>query len=192
MRRFTNAFLIYALPGILILSSCGKEEETSIPQDNSWYEGYFEGTISGKEISVKNVGHGEWPVRSVGKSFRDSNEEPDSIKGLTTEIKYSENEVLSINLYHLKEGTRDIINSTRVDWIYDGIQIQRDMHSPNYDTRYILYIPKKEKPFRVKVTNATYVDNTHPIVEAELDGVLYRPDNPKDSIIVKGSYGTRI
>ncbi|WP_225684466.1 DUF5025 domain-containing protein [Bacteroides thetaiotaomicron] len=28
-------------------------------------------------------------------------------------------------------------------------------------------------------------------MEADLNGVLYRSDNPKDSIVVKGSYGTR-
>ncbi|MCA6057848.1 DUF5025 domain-containing protein, partial [Bacteroides thetaiotaomicron] len=33
--------------------------------------------------------------------------------------------------------------------------------------------------------------NTNPIIEADLNGVLYRSDNPKDSIVVKGSYGTR-
>ncbi|MCS2961926.1 DUF5025 domain-containing protein [Bacteroides thetaiotaomicron] len=28
-------------------------------------------------------------------------------------------------------------------------------------------------------------------MEGNLDGVLYRSDNPKDSIIINGSYGTR-
>ncbi|MCS3161719.1 DUF5025 domain-containing protein [Bacteroides faecis] len=55
---------------------------------------------------------------------------------------------------------------------------------------YSLY-SQKENPFRAEVINLTYADDTHPILEVKLDGVLYRLDNPKDSIIINGSYGTR-
>lgn len=46
-------------------------------------------------------------------------------------------------------------------------------------------------PFRLEITKCIYPNQFEPIIEATLDGVLYRSDNYKDSIIVKGSYGTR-
>ena len=50
---------------MFILSSCGNDDnETPAPKDDSWYWGYFKGTIKGTEIAVENVGHGDWPVRT--------------------------------------------------------------------------------------------------------------------------------
>lgn len=190
-----TVFLIGAFLGIIILSSCSNDDdETSAPKDNSWYWGYFNGTINGKEIAVENVGHGEWPVRSIGHSIRNlpkEENEPDSVKGLTTGIWYHENEGITVNLYHLYKGTRYIINSAMVDFNYDGIQITRKTQDNENNYICINYIPKPEKPFCVEITNATYIDGMHPVLEAELDGVLYRSDNSKDSIVVKGSFGTR-
>lgn len=190
-----NIFSTCAFLGMLILSSCSNDDdETSTPKDDSWYSGYFKGTINGKEIALENAEHGEWPIRSIGHSIRylpKEENEPDSVKGLTTGIWYSENEGISVNLFHLYKGIRYVTNSTRVDFIYDGIQITRDTHSEEHKDRYIDYIPKKENPFRIKITNVIYIDSTHPVLEAELDGVLYRSDNPTDSITINGSYRTR-
>lgn len=195
-----NIYLIGAFFGMFILSSCGNDDdETPAPKDDSWYWGYFKGTINGKEIAVENVGHGDWPVRTskhILNYLPSEEDEPNSIKmktviGMSTGIKYSEDESMGINIFDLYMGVRYITLSTRSDFIYDGIQISRDTQSDEYENRYILYIPKKENPFRAEVINLTYADDTHPILEVKLDGVLYRLDNPKDSIIINGSYGTR-
>ena len=158
-----NIYLIGAFFGMFILSSCGNDDnETPAPKDD----------------------------------LPSEEDEPNSIKmktviGMSTGIKYSENESMGINIFDLYMGVRYITLSTRSDFIYDGIQISRDTQSDEYENRYILYIPKKENPFRAEVINLTYADDTHPILEVKLDGVLYRLDNPKDSIIINGSYGTR-
>ena len=93
-------------------------------------------------------------------------------------------------LQHQKKNKHKT-KSTKTDWIYDGIQITRDTHSDKYEDKYIYYIPQKEKPFQVEITKSAYADQWHPIIEGNLNGVLYRSDNPKDSIIINGSYGTR-
>lgn len=187
-----NIYLIGAFFEMFILSSCGNDDdETPTPKDDSWYWGYFKGTINGKEIAVENVGHGDWPVHTVKTSASPPDNNTDSIKGMMTSVKYSSDELLSITIYHLNKGIRYITKSTKTDWIYDGIQITRDTHSDKYEDRYIYYIPQKEQPFQVKITKLTYADQWHPIVEGNLDGILYRLDNPKDSIIINGSYGTR-
>ncbi|UVV54912.1 DUF5025 domain-containing protein [Bacteroides thetaiotaomicron] len=135
--------------------------------------------------------HTDWSVHSVKTSASPPDNDADSIRGMMTSIKYGEDELLSITIYHLHKGIRYITKSTKTDWIYDGIQITRDTHSDKYEDRYIYYIPKKEKPFQVEITKSAYADQWHPIIEGNLDGVLYRSDNPKDSIIINGSYGTR-
>ena len=193
-----NIYLIGAFFGMLILaSSCSNEDDNEISVSN------FKGTINGEEISLENLWDDDLPVRTVSKhiiSYYPSEENKlDSLRkiktviGISTGITYSENKAIRINLFNLYKGIRFVTNSTKVDFIYDGIQITQDTHSDEYENRYIRYIPKKETPFKVEITNITYADdtNTNPIIEADLNGVLYRSDNPKDSIVVKGSYGTR-
>ena len=200
-----NIYLIGAFFGMLILaSSCSNEDDNEISvSKDKWYWGYFKGTINGEEISLENLWDDDLPVRTVSKhiiSYYPSEENKlDSLRkiktviGISTGITYSENKAIRINLFNLYKGIRFVTNSTKVDFIYDGIQITQDTHSYEYENRYIRYIPKKETPFKVEITNITYADdtNTNPIIEADLNGVLYRSDNPKDSIVVKGSYGTR-
>ena len=187
-----NIYLIGAFFGMLILASCGNDDdETPVPKDDSWYWGYFKGEINGKEISLENEAHTDWSVHSVKTSASPPNNDTDSIRGMMTSIKYGEDELLSITIYHLHKGIRYITKSTKTYWIYDGIQITRDTHSDKYEDKYIYYIPQKEKPFQVEITKSAYADQWHPIIEGNLNGVLYRSDNPKDSIIINGSYGTR-
>lgn len=182
-----SVLLIATFLGMFILSSCN-EDETPALKDDSWYWGYFKGAINGKAIALENVGHGDWPVQSIKHNVRYLNE-PDSIRGLLTGIAYGENEGLSVNLFRLHKGVR-YITLGQADGIYNSVNITRVKHTDGGNDRFI-YIPKKETPFRVEVINITYVSSVYPILEAELDGVLYRSDNPKDSIIVKGTYGTR-
>lgn len=199
-----NIYLIGAFFGMFILSSCSNDDdEIPVPysKDNSNW-GYFKGTINGKEISLKNERSYDLPVWTLTKHIisyypPEELDKPDSIRkkrtviGMSTGIKYSEDESMGVNIFDLYMGVRYITHSTGADLIYDKIQISRDTHSNEYEKKYIRYIPQKENPFRAEITNIEYADDTHPILEVKLDGVLYRSDNPKDSIIVKGSYGTR-
>lgn len=161
-----NIYLIGAFFGMLILASCGNDDdETPVPKDDSWYWGYFKGEINGKEISLENEAHTDWSVHSVKTSASPPNNDTDSIRGMMTSIKYGEDELLSITIYHLHKGIRYITKSTKTDWIYDGIQITRDTHSDKYEDKYIYYIPQKEKPFQVEITKSAYADQWHPIIE---------------------------
>lgn len=186
-----NIFFISAFFGMLILSSsCSDDDDRPIPRNDSWYWGYFKGTINEKEFTLINKAHGNEFVTSIGHNLRYLNE-PDSIRGLLTAIEYSEIEGISVNLFHLHKGVR-YITMGQSDLIDNSIMITRSTPKDinGYNGR-IFYIPKKEKPFRVEVIKTTYEDNWYPIIEAELDGVLYRSDNHKDSIIIKATYGTR-
>lgn len=187
-----TVFLIGAFLGMFMISSCNNDDdENLVPKDDSWYWGYFKGTINGKEFAVENEGHGEWPVRTIKTSASPPDNDTDTIRGMITGIRYSENESLGITLYHLNKGVRYITRSTGGDWIYDGVSIHRYTYRDKYEDKYIRYIPRQENPFRVEITKCIYPNQFEPIIEATLDGVLYRSDNYKDSIIVKGSYGTR-
>lgn len=186
----TTTFLIGAFLGMSILSSCSNDDEIPVPKDNSWYWGYFKGTLNGKQIIVENEPH-NWFVQTVKTSASPPDNDTDSVRGMMTGIRFNENESMGITLYHLQKGVRYVTKSTRTDWIYDGIQMSRNTHSDIYEERYIRYIPKQENPFRVEITSSTYENQWEPIIEATLDGVLYCIDNPNDSIIIKGSYGTR-
>lgn len=197
----TTIYLIGALLGLFILSSCSNDDENSVPKKDSSYWGYFKGTINGEEVSVRNVAQEKWKIRSskhIISYYAPNENEQDSIRkkvtviGMSTGINYNDNESININLFNLYKGIRQITNSTKADFIYDGIQLSRDTYNENIEKRYIRYIPMKERPFLAEITQITFADdtNTNPIIEVNLDGVLYRSDNPKDSIIIKGSYGT--
>lgn len=113
-----NIYLIGAFFGMLILASCGNDDdETPVPKDDSWYWGYFKGEINGKEISLENEAHTDWSVHSVKTSASPPNNDTDSIRGMMTSIKYGEDELLSITIYHLHKGIRYInkINKNRLD-----------------------------------------------------------------------------
>ena len=95
-----NIYLIGAFFGMLILASCGNDDdETPVPKDDSWYWGYFKGEINGKEISLENEAHTDWSVHSVKTSASPPNNDTDSIRGMMTSIKYGEDELLSITIY---------------------------------------------------------------------------------------------
>ena len=80
-----NNYIIGAFFEMIILSSCGNDDdETPTPKDDSWYWGYFKGTINGKEIAVENVGHGDWPVHIEKTCAAPPYNKTDSIKGKTT------------------------------------------------------------------------------------------------------------
>lgn len=114
---------------------------------------------------------------------------------MSTEIKFSKNESMGVYLFNLYLGKRYITHPMQADFIYDGIEIARCTNSNEGKREYIRYVPEKENPFRAEITNieanSDYEVTTNILLEVKLDGVLYRSDNPKDSIIIRGTYGVR-
>lgn len=184
------AYFIGTFLAMSLLSSCSNDEDVSAPKGDSFSWGYFKGEIHGKKIALEN---GEYPrpIGSMGTSVCDF-QTPDSIRGLGTGIRYSEKECLSVTLYPLNKGVRYITKWAKGDWNQDGIHVRiPGPNSGEYDNN-IYYVPDTDKSFKAEIINSTYEDMWHPVIEVKLDGVLYRSDNPNDSIIVKGTYGTRI
>lgn len=185
---------IIFLISISFLLSCNSEKDIPEPQDDSYYWGYFEGEINGKNISLRNKKQEE-PVVSIGYDFYAAGDSQDSIKGMWTSIHYSvEDESIHIDLYNPRVGIRYMTTSNKEWKKTGGIYISR-FGKPNpggyYLDSYYNYYPDPNKPFQVEILSTTY-KNSQPIVEVKLDGVLYRSDNMNDSIIVKGTYGAKI
>ena len=170
------------------LSSCSDDDPVSAPKDNSWYWGYFKGIIKGTEYDLENEPHGDEPVTTMKTALQtDSKVALDSIKGMSTGIHYGEGKALGVTLYPLYKGIRYVSQPTMGDWSKNEVSIRITAA----DNRDVVYLPKEEKPFRVEVVSLTYADSFHPILEAKVDGTLYNRDNPSDSIVVSGEYGTR-
>ncbi len=169
------------------LSSCSDDDPVSAPKDNSWYWGYFKGTIKGTEYDLENEPHGDTPIFTMKTAIHTPAEQPsDFIKGMITAIHYGKDRVLGVTLYPLYKSVHHIDQPPMGDWNEDGVNIRITVGSED-----IVYVPKKEEPFRVEVVSLAYVDPSHPVLEAKVDGTLYNRDNPLDSIVVSGEYGTR-
>lgn len=187
------AYFIGTFLAMFFLSSCSNDEDVSVPKGDSSYWGYFKGEINGEKVTLENAKDELLrPVSSMGTNVRDFDEPADSIRGMITGINLSEKTTITVNLFHLNKGVRYVTKWAKGDWNQDGIHIKmQDPNSKEYNNN-IYYIPKTAKPFRVEIINTTYEDRWHPIIEVKLDGVLHCLDNSNDSIIVKGTYGTRI
>ena len=182
------AYFISTFLAMSLLSSCSNVDDVSVLKDDSWRWGYFKGEINGEKISLEN-GEFPRPIGSMGTSVCYS-QTPDSIRGMQTGINYSVKECLSVTLYPLNKGIRYITKWAKGDWNQDGIHIKiQGPNSGEYDNN-IYYVPDTDKPFRAEIIYSAYEDHWHPVIEVDLDGVLYCTDNPNDSIIVKGIYGT--
>lgn len=185
-RVFVLVFSIFL--GMPFLSSCSNDDEISTPKDNSWYWGYFKGTIDGTEYTLENEPHGDTPVNTMKTALQTDSKVPlDSIKGMSTGIHYGGDRALGVTLYPLYKGIRYVSQPIIGDWSKNEVSIRITAA----DNRDIVYLPKEERPFRVEVISLTYADSFHPILEAKVDGILYNRDNPSDSIVVSGEYGTR-
>lgn len=55
----------------------------------------------------------------------------------------------------------------------------------------MVYETSKEHPFRVKILDVMWASKSEPIIEVELDGVLFNREDPNDALIIKGVYGAR-
>ncbi len=186
-----NIYLVSTFLGLFFLLSCSSKDDIPVPDDELSYWGYFKGEINGEEVKLENAKDESLrPISSMGTNIRDFGEASDSIRGMITKINLLGNTSINITLFPLNKGVRHITRWAKGDWNQDGIHIQKSGINLEEDDENIYYTPKTGKPFKVEIINSTYADRWHPTIEVKLDGVLYRADNSKDSIIVKGTYGT--
>lgn len=170
-----------------LLSSCSKED--NIPDPKSYFSGwgYFKGTINEKEISIENDGY-KFPITStIYKDGIDGG--MPVVKGIIIGITYVNKteltEGLAIMIHIPAKGVRYIKKTVDFECDYDGIHIRRIANRTSY------YIPKKEKPFHLEITDVVYRETVPYIIEGKINGVLYRTDNPQDSISISGIFGTK-
>lgn len=188
-----NIYVISMYLGLFLLLSCSNDDNIPTPEDdpNSYFWGYFQGKIDKEEFNLKNA-KDNCSVCSMGTNVREFNDPGDSIRGMITKIKLGEKTSLNVTLFHLEKGVRYLTQSAKGDWSQNGIFIQKGDGITEGDNDKVYYLPKMEKPFKAEIINSTYkIDRWHPVIEVELDGILYCIDNSNDSIIVKGNYGAR-
>lgn len=173
--------------GINLLSSCNDEDSTSNSPHFLPYS-YFKGTINGEKTSLENTVH-ELPIHKTTCRLLKVGE-PTTIKGSIIGITYTYAqgvaEGIAIMLHKPTNGIRYTTNPVDFECNYDGVQI-RSIKEKEYH-----YVPKKENSFQIEITNITYLnDEVLDIIEGKINGVLYRTDNPQDSIVVNGVFGAR-
>lgn len=195
MRQGVYTTFISLLCCIALFISCSREEETPLlkgSKEDTWYWGYFKGEINGDKILLENENN-EGPIRS-GKSayyfFGDWEVMPDSINLISTLIHYNDSSEITISLHDLTLGERYLNLSANVYWHESCIKatVFKSTTSKEIKAR---YVPSKENPFRVEITDVLWLSQREPIMEVKLDGVLYNKENQEDRMIIKGIYGTR-
>lgn len=195
-RKGACMMLITILNCMFLLTSCSKEEG-ELPleptKENTWYWGYFNGFINGTKISLKN----ERPVNKPINSSRLGVQEFEGSAGfvynsLSTFIAYDPCSILNISLYDLIPSERYVTLSFEENLKDNSVcAIVYANPSKKLNEKKAVYVISKEHPFRVEILDVMWASNSEPIIEVELDGVLYNRENPNDVLIIKGVYGAR-
>lgn len=195
MKLKVFATLIGLLCCITLLQSCQNEDETPLPKgskEDTWYWGYFKGEINGNKTSLENESY-NGPVKSGRSSYyfsEDWDVMPDSINIISTRINYNDHSELNITLYDLIRSERHLTLPVNTYWYESCINATVFSDSSKKEIKGY-YVPSKENPFRVEITDVLWLTANDPIIEVELDGVLYNKENQDDVIVIKGTYGTR-
>ena len=195
MNRNSLILSLFTILCCVSLMSCSQDvsplsEEES--KENTWYWGFFSGEINGNEISLKNNST-ERVINSNRSSYyfsRDWEVLPDSVNIMGTLINYNDSSELRVTLYDLTLGERYITKSDNLQWheSYINIVVNRDSV---IKTREKYYVPSQEKPFKVEIINVLWISPAKPIIEVNLDGVLYNKEDANDAIAIQGTYGSR-
>lgn len=184
-----SACLLFTLS---ILISCDNNDVPQLPEskEDTWFWGYFKGTIDEEEISFENEQFNR-KVNSIPSAyyfFGDWEVLPDSINIMNTLICYNDSSELGITLYDLTPGERYLTLSGATYWYESYIKATIYVGPTRLKTD---YIPNEENPFRVEITDVIWLSLAEPLIEVKLDGVLYNKDNPDDTLVINGAYGTR-
>lgn len=138
---------------------------------------------------MRNIG----PIHSLRSAYYFSSEWevfPDSINRMGTLIHYNDSSELRITLHDLSPSERYVTVPVSRYWNENSINVTVfNNSSPKISLA--KYIPSEENPFRIKIVDVSWVSIMEPIIEVELDGVLYNKENQEDVMVIKGRYGTR-
>ncbi len=177
-----------------LLTSCNSEEEATLlkPSKEDWYWGYFKGEINGNKISLENEYY-KRPIRTGRIGIFKTIEWaviPDSINIMGTLINYNDSSQLRVTLYDLTPSKRYL--DLFIDESYEDSWVNVTLYTDaSKEKEKAIYIPNKENPVRVEITDVIWASKREPVIEVKLDGVLYNKDNPKDTMVIKAAYGAR-
>ncbi|MDR1414582.1 MAG: DUF5025 domain-containing protein [Odoribacteraceae bacterium] len=188
------------LCGTATLQSCSKDDgpvTKSKTEDIDW--GRFEGFIDGKEYSVQNTPYPERnilisSIRIGARPLDSSTSYFSGIDAMQTSILLEENLVLSVYLYNLMPGTREIISFTPpLEGTYNRVELVRFEKNAEGEEYRVSYRPGAncETSFHVEITDVIWVTPSSPIVEAKLSGSLYNKEKSSDSIYINAEYSAR-
>lgn len=192
-KNICNTF-ISLLCCMALLTSCNSEEEATLlkPSKEDWYWGYFKGEINGNKISLENEYY-KRPIRTGRIGIFKTIEWaviPDSINIMGTLINYNDSSQLRVTLYDLTPSKRYL--DLFIDESYEDSWVNVTLYTDaSKEKEKAIYIPNKENPVRVEITDVIWASKREPVIEVKLDGVLYNKDNPKDTMVIKAAYGAR-
>ena len=168
---------------MMLCASCNQEETVPIPEkltEKSFDWGFFNGTIGEKNYSLENTKDVQF-VKSTRKAITiDFHTQ----WFLNTIIEYTPNSSLVVELHQLEVGTYYITLGYPFDEHTSCLEVVNEINK-------CTYWPKPEKPIKVEITNLDWDGPDHPILKANIDGVVYNTKDSKDSITIRGSYGAR-
>lgn len=186
--KMVVALLMSAFLGVNLMSSCSDEEKAEDPKSYSGW-GYFEGTINGQEVSIENE---VWKDYINPRPYREEDWDLRVVKGKGICVNFSKDAGLDLMLYRFSKDKRFVLNGVDEYCNNDGITFIRTVPKLMYHVD-VYYTPAKNKPFIVDITNVdfSYPATPTPLIEAKLSGVLYREDDPQDSIVIDARLGCR-
>ncbi|MFV0546254.1 MAG: DUF5025 domain-containing protein [Bacteroides sp.] len=167
---------------LMLCASCNQDESVPIPDkltEKSPDWGYFNGTIGEHKVSLENTKD----IQFVNSSRRGVVFEGVSQWFLRSAIQYTSNSYLVIDLHNLKVGTHYVNSGYGIDTYSSFIELQ--------DVNQRRFWPKADKPIKVEITKLHWLELDHPILKANIEGIVYNTKNSNDSIVIKGSYGAR-
>lgn len=175
------------LSAVFLFASCQEEEETPyIPGAYSWDFGYVKGQLNETYIFLQNEGGREGEHISASGTLYGKTTMPDGTYTdyYCTTIPITKGQDIltygfAIKISPVKTGLYEIappsMNTFECNLSFID---KRDADSEK------TYMPLKE-PVRLLIHRAEFTENAQPFIEGTMDGVLYNPQNMKDSIVIK-------
>ena len=176
---------ILLLMAVAVMSSCHSDGEED--GFNKVRFGYFEGNIGDSYVNICNTEDHRDRIHGALREYH--NELEVAVWGVRYNSSPSTLSRLHIRLCSLHRGIYKM-KKTLNEVALDPLEYQLVSSTVDYEVKCdgesVLYGPKKEKPFLVRITDVRYDprDKTYEsLVEGYMNGVLYNRENPSDSIV---------
>ena len=172
--------------------SCESEEQdlvTTVPDENVWYWGEFDGTINSKYVSFFNADYNDRFVYSQISGLSEPGVSCDRANILTISVKLDSIYCLRLAITDFADKKEwNLTNFVNYEIKSEFIFIEK-IDFFNRDEEYMC-IPKAENPFNIKLTDQKWISGFDVITKLNLNGTLYNRVNPNDSVVIDAYLGT--